>query len=159
MRRTARAHLNRPVARVGHLEPDPLPPFVYPDHLLAQHERARQFFVRKPDRFLAPLGEDALGGQRKEGPVQREREVVVDGGAADRVVDGDEEDAVGEGAFDLHLVQERGDVLREARVSVGEWSATSWTHRLDVDTTEDLLACGEGRPGSARRLVRVARER
>ena len=156
---TSEAYLDGPIPRVGHLEPDPLPPFVDPDRFLADYNRPGNFFIFEPFWFVGPFREHSLGGEGQERAVQGEREVVVDRGGADRVVDRHEKDAVREGAFDLDFVQQERDCLRREslvesqpnvfsvfdRIADRAEHAVHMTHRLDVNPPENLLPCETGR--------------
>ena len=113
----SKAYLNGPISSVGHLEPDPLPPFVDPDRFLADHDCSGDFFIFEPMWFVSPFREHSLGREGQERAVQGEREVVVDRGRADRVVDRHEKDAVREGALDLNFVQQERDCLQGEKVS------------------------------------------
>lgn len=115
--------LDGPVARVGDLEPDTLPPFVDADHILSEHQSTRHLFVLEPRLLIDALGKDARRRERKERAVERKRQVVIDRRGADWVVDGDEEDAIREGAFDLDLVDEERNSLPDKRSEVN--NATS----------------------------------
>ena len=156
---TSEAYLDGPISRVGYLEPDPLPPFVDPDRFLADHNRPGDFFIFEPFWFVGPFREHSLGGEGQERAVQGEREVVVDRGGADRVVDRHEKDAVREGAFDLDFVQQERDCLRREslvesqpnvfsgfdRIADRAEHAVHMTHRLHVNPPENLLPCETGR--------------
>lgn len=149
-----KTYLNGPVSRVGHLEPDPFPPFVDPDRFLADHNRSGDLFIFEPFWFVSPFREHSLGGGGQERAVQGEREVVVDRGGADRVVDRHEKDAVREGAFDLNFVQQERDCLQSVVDRSAECfskmffdrkrgirGARGMTHRLDVHAAKDFLPC------------------
>lgn len=109
----AETNLNRTVAGIRDLEPDAFSSLVDPDGLLPQNERSRYLLVGRPGWLVRTLGKDALLRQWEERAVKCEREVVVNRDGGDGVVNGDEKDAVGKGAFDLDLVQEGWDGLEE----------------------------------------------
>ena len=103
-----RADLDRPIAVVGDLEPDPLAALVDRDRGQRGRDDDGARLVPALALGLAVDGREAVGrGDRQEAAVERKREVELIAIAADRVVDRHEERAVGEAGLNLHVVHRR----------------------------------------------------